>query len=97
MRKLARTDANQPAIVDLLRRAGARVLPLHNMGGGVPDLLLGYHGRLALVEIKDGTKPPSARRLTPDEERWHAAWAEYPVFVVSTDDEALAMLEALRA
>lgn len=96
MRKLARTDANHAAIVDLLRRAGARVQSLAQVGGGCPDLLVGYQGRTALVEVKDGSKVPSKRRLTDDEARWHEHWQGGPLFVVESDDDALAMLEALR-
>ena len=96
MRKLAKPDANQGSIVELLRHAGARVCLIHQVGGGVPDLLIGCSGKLALVEVKDGDKAPSKQRLTPDEERWHRAWAEYPVFVVASDDEARAMLRQLQ-
>lgn len=41
-----------------------------------------------LLEVKDGTKPPSERQLTPDQVRWHREWRG-PVAVVTTVDEAL--------
>lgn len=97
MKYAARADANQPAIVALLRKAGARVQHLHAVGHGVPDLVVGYAGRLAWVEIKDPAQPPSKRRLTPDEKAWHALWHAYPVYVIESDEDALAMLEELRA
>jgi len=27
-----------------------------------------------LLEVKDGAKPPSERKLTPDQVEWHAAY-----------------------
>lgn len=33
-----------------------------------------YRGANVLVEIKDGNKPPSKRKLTKDEKEWHAQW-----------------------
>jgi len=33
-------------------RAGARVIDLSNIGGGVPDMIVGFAGRERLVEIK---------------------------------------------
>jgi hypothetical protein len=33
-----------------------------------------YRGANILVEIKDGDKPPSKRKLTKDEKEWHAEW-----------------------
>lgn len=45
------------------------------------------------MEVKDGSKPPSARKLTPDEARWHAQW-KGPVFVVNNVSEALAAVGA---
>ena len=89
MRRAAKVDANQAAIVAVLRQVGASVQPLHAVGGGVPDLLVGYRGRNWLVEVKDGEKPASARKLTPDQAEWHAAWRGQ-VAVLKSDEEALA-------
>lgn len=94
MRRRARIDANHEAVVQALRRAGAQVQSLAAIGGGCPDLLVAKHGKVCLLEVKDGTRRPSERRLTPDEERWHAQWTNHlPVRVVQSVDEAL---EAMR-
>jgi len=87
----ARIDANQPNIIKALRNAGASVQPLHTVGGGVPDLLVGWRDRNILIEVKDGDKPPSARQLTPDQDVWHKNWRGR-VYVVTSVDEALAAL-----
>lgn len=81
-----RADANQPEIVVALRKMGALVLHLHEVGKGCPDLLIGYHGKLMLVEVKDGSKSASKRKLTPDEERFHQSWKGYVVVITSVAD-----------
>lgn len=91
MRRAARTDANQTEIVSALRGVGCSVQPLHAVGGGVPDLLVGKGGTNFLVEVKDGRKPPSARQLTPDQRAWHDAWRGN-VAVVSSVEEALTLV-----
>lgn len=88
MRRAGRTDANQVEIVATLRACGCSVLVLSSVGRGAPDLLVGRRGRNYALEVKDGAKPPSARRLTPDEQAWHDAWRGQ-VAVVSTVTEAL--------
>ena len=82
-RYAAKIDRNQVEIVETLRRAGASVQPLHTVGDGVPDLLIGYRGVNLLLEVKGprGT-------LTPDQVEWHGAWRGH-VVVVRTIDEAL--------
>lgn len=93
-----RVDTNQPDLVALYRHAGCRVLHLHGLGKGAPDLLIGdpVSQRLALIEIKDGSKSESRRRLTPDEARFHAEWDGLPVFIVANDEDALGVLDSLR-
>lgn len=86
MRRAARTDANQPDIVAALRKIGATVQPLHAVGQGCPDLLAGYQGQNFLIEVKDGAKPPSARKLTSDQVEWHAGWKGQVVVVESVSD-----------
>ena len=88
MRRAAKTDANQAEIVAALRAIGATVQPLHSVGGGCPDLAVGWRGMTSLLEIKDGAKPPSARKLTPDQVKWHAEWAGH-VAVVETVEQAI--------
>lgn len=87
MRRAARTDGNQIAVVDALRHAGATVQILAAVGAGCPDLLVGYRGQNYLLEVKDGRKPPSKRRLTMDEARWVASWAG-SVAIVNSVKEA---------
>lgn len=90
-RRAARVDANQTEIVAALRRAGASVKPTHMVGDGFVDIVAGYRGRNLLIEIKDGSKPPSARKLTPDEVRFHDEWRG-EVLVVESVEDALAAL-----
>lgn len=67
MRRAAKIDRNQPEIVKALRAVGAKVMPMHFVGSGFPDLLVNYRGRLVLLEVKDGDNIPSRKKLTPDE------------------------------
>ena len=96
MRRAARIDENQPEIITALRGIGALVQSLSAVGGGVPDLLVGYRGRLMVIEVKDGSKPPSERKLTADQVAWHAQWAGYPVHVAESVEQAIATLTRVR-
>jgi hypothetical protein len=88
MRRDAKIDANQLSIVRTLRQTGASVQSLAAAGGGVPDLLVGVRGKNFLLEVKDGSNPPSKRKLTPDQIIWHRDWLGQ-VVVVNNEDEAL--------
>lgn len=88
----AKVDANQPEIIEALRKAGCSVQPLHTIGKGVPDLLVGHRGRNYLLELKDGEKCPSARKLTEDQVAWHQGWRGQ-VIVIETTEEALHFIE----
>ena len=88
MRRAAKVDANHGEIVDALRKIGASVQPLHAVGQGCPDILVGWRGMNTVLEIKDGKKPPSARKLTEDQVKWHAEWRGQ-VTVVETVEQAI--------
>ena len=92
MRRAARIDRNQPEIVEALRKLGASVQPLHTAHDGIPDLLVGYQGANFLLEVKDGTKPPSARKLTLCQIQWHQQWAGQAAIVTCLAD-AIAILK----
>ena len=74
MRRAAKVDANQAEIVEELRAIGCTVLLLHQVGNGCPDILVGYRGNNWLFEVKDGAKPPSARKLTDAEQKFFDEW-----------------------
>lgn len=86
-----RIDANQPAIVKALRKLGASVQTLHEVGKGCPDIAVGFRGANYLIEIKDGTKPPRKRKLTDDEQEWHAKW-NGTVYVVESIEQAMEVI-----
>jgi len=87
-----RIDANQNSIVKALRAKGATVR-IVSQGDGLPDLLVGYKGETALLEVKDGDKPPSARSLTDAEEKFFVEWTGGILAVVNNVEEALNVLK----
>lgn len=90
MRRARRTDSNHAEIRAVFRRLCPAVADTSDVGRGFPDLVVLCRGRVLLVEVKDGSKPPSARRLTPDEEGFARRWGD-SYRVVTSVDEAIAL------
>jgi len=90
-----KTDRNQQEIMDAFRKLGATVQDLSACGKGVPDLLVGYNGLNYLCEVKDHLKPPSARKLTPDQMAWHGEWLGQ-VCVVETVEDVEKIIKKLK-
>jgi hypothetical protein len=91
-----RTDANHATIVQALRQVGCVVLDVHALPGCL-DLLVAYRGTLSLLEVKDGAKPASARRLTEAEQETIRLLAGVGVeaVVVTSVEEALRSIGAI--
>ena len=90
------TDGNHTEIVNALKAVGAQVQSLASVGKGCPDLLVAYRGFWYVLEVKDGSKPPSHRKLTQPEAQWHERFQDYAsVFVVTNVPEALEAIEAV--
>jgi len=99
IRRAARVDANHGEIVAALRSIGVNVTDLSGVGSGVSDLACMWRGQTYWLEVKDGSKPPSARKLTPDQVKFHAdaLRSGVKVHVVETIDQALAVFGAMMA
>ena len=88
-RRAARTDANQQHIIDALRKAGATVQPLHTVGAGCPDLLVGYRARNFMIEVK-----LPKETLNPLQRVWFEGW-KGQACVAHTAEEALLSIGAI--
>jgi hypothetical protein len=86
-----RVDDNQAAIVAALRKAGAVVWITSQLGNGGPDLVVARGTNVALIEIKDPSKPRLDRQLTPKEQEFHARWPGR-IGVAETFEQAWALL-----
>jgi hypothetical protein len=93
MRLAARTDSNGNDVINAFRKLGCGVVSAHRMGCGFPDLVVSQRSRTDgvgsityLVEIKDGAKSPSRRKLTDDQVEFHAHWPGRIFTVLSVDD-----------
>lgn len=94
MRTAAKVDRNQIEIIAALRDIpGCTVQPLHAVGSGVPDLIVGYKGRNIFMEIKDGAKPPSRRKLTPKQIDWHNSWTGQACIVENIEQAIAAVMK----
>lgn len=85
-RRAARKDANHNDIQDAFVRLGWSVADTSRLGDGFPDLVAAKHGETVLVEVKDGSKPPSARKLTDDELAFKGRWQGWYAEVTNMDD-----------
>jgi hypothetical protein len=95
--RIRRVDQNQSKIVERFRGLGAKVAITSSLGNGFPDACVGlpWLRKVFLVEIKDGKKPPSARKLTEDEQKFFDEW-EGCVHVVNNEEEATELFNRMR-
>ena len=87
-----RKDVNQSSIEKSLKQLGFSVADTSALGNGFPDMVVGYAGTMNyLFEVKDPNKPPSKRKLTPDEQTFKEKWrGQYAV--IETVDDALRII-----
>lgn len=89
MRRAARVDANQEAVVSALRSAGAFVWII-----GLPvDLLVGFRNHTYLMEVKVGPR----KRLTALQEDFFANWHGGTLCRVDGPEAALRAIGVLNA
>lgn len=93
MRYALRVDANQTPVIRALEAAGATVLVI----GQPVDLLVGIGGKFAFFEVKDGSKPPSARKKTKVQELFWDMFPGYPICLVDSPECAVRHLKVLQA
>ena len=84
MRRAAKVDSNQQAIVDALRRVGVQVEVI----GKPLDLLICCRGETALLEVKN---PDGGDRLTRDQVEFIARWPG-KIHIARSVDEALRLV-----
>jgi len=90
-----RIDTNQPDIVSTFRKLGMEVNITSDLGDGFPDILVSFGLVTVLVEIKDGSKVLSKRKLTVDEQVFKnktKAWYE----IVESTPEAVKLAQKIR-
>ena len=88
-----RVDGTQPAIVEALRRIGAWVLHLHEVGKGCPDLLVWMRGRFLFLECKIPGEGPNKMQTE------FIATCPGEIHIVRSPEEAVAAVvgpEAMR-
>ena len=94
--RASRTDGNHTEIVARYRSHGFSVFSTHDVPGEL-DLVVGGCGVDCRVEIKDGAKPPSKRRLTPAERETIATWRGRKPVIIESVDDVDAHVAAIRA
>lgn len=92
MRRAARIDENQPAIVQALRAAGASV---HVIGLPV-DLLVGIDGHTLLMEVKNPQSRYGKKGANENQQSFMADWQGGAVALVDGPEAALRHVEMLR-
>lgn len=84
---IKKTDANQLDLMKQCRKIpNLSIVSTHIIGKGFPDCIIGYKGKNYMIEIKDGNKPKSARKLTKDEIIFHEKWNGQVNIVENFDD-----------
>ena len=87
MRKAAKRDKNEKAIVTALEAVGATVARLNDPN--VPDLLVGFRGDNFLIEVKY-----QYGKLTSGQFGWHENWRG-KCATVKTVEQALQVIGAI--
>jgi hypothetical protein len=82
-----RRDDNEAEIIDALKAIGCTVTQIDQP----VDLIVGYRTYNFLIEVKDGSKPPSRRQKTDSQKQFFKTWRGQ-VRVVETPEEAIELV-----
>lgn len=100
MRYAKAVDANHQQVLKAFTANGCTVEDYSKAGGGIPDLRVhtrAWAGSVTFwVEVKDGSKPPPARRLTPAQVEWRQRNPHEVVADVLCVEDVAALLGNLR-
>lgn len=85
-----KVDANQPQLVEDLRKLGFLVAVTSDVGRGFGDIVIGDPRKLTiwLCEVKD---PEERWKLTESQEKFHELWFGM-IHVIETLEDALALM-----
>jgi hypothetical protein len=92
MRRAAKRDANEPAIIEVLRAAGYVVEQIS--GAGLPDLLVSKGGGVDVLEVKQEDVSGMTLAQVRVHERWERSGCRIPV--VTDGQEAVEVLAGSR-
>jgi hypothetical protein len=95
VRQRARRDRNHNEICRAFESVGATVLDVSSVGGAL-DLIVGAGGIDQRVEVKDGEKTLSKKKLTPPEVEVFQLWRGRKPVVVESVDDAINLINQLR-
>ena len=95
IRRAAKIDDNQNELVALIRAMGVSVAITSAAHDGFTDLVMGFGGVTVLVEIKDGSKEPSRRKLTPPQKIFHGSF-KGAITVIETEQQAIELVSRIR-
>ena len=84
-RRAAKKDANHNEVADAFISLGYSVLDVSQLKKCC-DIIAGKGKRTIAVEIKDGAKPPSARKLSEGELDFKRSWRGEWALVESVND-----------
>ena len=85
MRTAARVDAVQPTMIAELQQAGFSILPLYQIGSGIPDFIAARAGISIMVEAKNGPK----YKRTSDQIKFHAEWRGESILIAWVTQQVL--------
>tara|TARA_R110000803_G_C11935327_1_gene315893 strand:+ start:16 stop:303 length:288 start_codon:yes stop_codon:yes gene_type:complete len=87
-RRAARKDANHNEITDCFISLGWSVLDISQLKNAC-DAFVSKGSCTIAIEIKDGSKPPSQRKLSTGEEKFRENWKGNWALVESIEDVIL--------
>lgn len=89
-------DSNHNEIVDTFRSMGC-VVTSTTCVKGFCDMVVAWKGLYLLIEVKDGAKPPSKRKLTPMEAAYHikVEGVGCKVYIIKNKEEAINLIKSI--
>lgn len=89
-----RKDINQKQIIEALNKLGASVINLSNVGGGVPDIIVGFRGLTIPIEIKNDSNWYGKKGLSTSQKTFRASWRGGEIYTANTIDDIINILQS---